>query len=408
MALMNGSNGSGVLVLIDYENVFIEFGKKISKQEPINWKGVLEAAESYGGPVISKAYADWSGNRARQDILSELGIQPVMVASKKIGKNGVDVKIAVDALDMLIVKDINIGSLVLVSGDGDFTPLVHYLKDSGKYVVGIGIRGATAEYLASACHEFKYLVTNSELVDANQKTFKDLKETQPVVVELQPVVVEPQPAVVEPQQPAVVEPQPAVVEPQPAVAEADRGAEEQKALAPEARETGNRPEEVVKKYLEILHKNKILIEPTESRPFIIKKAFWKVKKYAGRPLVEIKEKISSYFERKHAGIDKGHVTEIFHQMVKADCFHFGNASGDSAKPLPVWERTVYLKKSIVEPRALMRVLDKFLIGIISRETSPEEINCKALSTVLHGTSQKPELVHRAKQLVGKTDQRLPN
>lgn len=402
MPNMNDSNGSRVAVLIDYENVFIGFRKKISKDESIKWDGILESLKKrYGSSLVCKAYADWSDNGGMQDILSKLGIQIITVPSKRTGKNSVDVRIAVDAIDMLVVKNFNnIRSLVLISGDGDFTPLVHYLKDFGKYVVGIGIKGSTAKYLESACHEFKYLLKNSELADAGQEPVGELKEPSAGDKEPQPAAEE--------LLPLVAAPQTAAYEPQPVAVDAEPVVEEQIAAAHESKEKTDPTEEYVRKYLDVLHKHQIPLEPTENRPFIIQKAYWKIRKYAGKPLSEIREKVSSYFKREHAGVDNGHVDEIFDQMVKAECFNLINGSGGPSKSSSVWERKAYLKTAIDHPKALLRALDKFLVGILRRESGPEEINCEALSTVLHGSSQKPELDHWARQLASQKDQPTPD
>ena len=76
---MNNSNGNQVAVLIDFENVCKGFRKRIVPPEPLNWENVLEAARMYGGSLICKAYADWSGNWNIQDRFSKIGIQPVAV-----------------------------------------------------------------------------------------------------------------------------------------------------------------------------------------------------------------------------------------------------------------------------------------------------------------------------------------
>ncbi len=369
---MNDSNGSQVAVFIDYENVFIEFGKKITPPEQINWEEVLETAKRYGGSLICKAYADWSGNWTVQDKLVKMGIQPINVPSKRRGKNGVDVKMAVDALDLLILKNNNIGSLVLVSGDGDFTALVNYLKDYGKFVVGIGVEGSTAEYLVNACNEFKYLVKNSELVDANQRNVKDPKP------------------------------------PRPAVGEAGRTPEQTEDRPLEARDAGhNGLDPHAREYLGILHKNRILIEPSQDRHFIIKKSFYILEAHGGKRFAEIKDKITSYFEKNKSGIDKGHVNESIQQILKSDCLDFDSSPDDAASSPALWDRKVYLKNGIDTPAALLRTVDRFLSEIIRRETAPKEINCAALSTVLYGTAQKPELVNRVRHLVDHADQRPP-
>jgi uncharacterized LabA/DUF88 family protein len=43
---------------------------------------------------------------------------------------------------------------VIVSGDSDFSPLVSKLKENGKHVIGIGMRGSTSALLSDNCDEF--------------------------------------------------------------------------------------------------------------------------------------------------------------------------------------------------------------------------------------------------------------
>jgi NYN domain len=61
-----------------------------------------------------------------------------------------------------LVRDIRRNPLdsdivILVSGDGDFTDLVHLLKTNGKYVVVIGRRGNVKQSLKEEASEFHYI-----------------------------------------------------------------------------------------------------------------------------------------------------------------------------------------------------------------------------------------------------------
>ena len=62
---------------------------------------------------------------------------------------------------------------ILVTGDGDFTPLVHKLKEAGKIVIGYGREKSTSNALSSACH---YFVDTQELIDAENKRMMEEKE----------------------------------------------------------------------------------------------------------------------------------------------------------------------------------------------------------------------------------------
>ena len=69
------------------------------------------------------------------------------------GKNGADIRLAVDAVeDMFRLPDLT--HVVIVSGDSDYIALAQRCKRLGRYVVGIGVAGASSRSLAAACDEF--------------------------------------------------------------------------------------------------------------------------------------------------------------------------------------------------------------------------------------------------------------
>jgi uncharacterized LabA/DUF88 family protein len=66
------------------------------------------------------------------------------------GKADWDVDMVVDVWRMID----NIDMVVLVSGDGDFTALIHRCHELGKIVRVIGVDGRTSGLLVEACDEF--------------------------------------------------------------------------------------------------------------------------------------------------------------------------------------------------------------------------------------------------------------
>jgi uncharacterized LabA/DUF88 family protein len=58
-------------------------------------------------------------------------------------------------MDLCYSKE-HVDTFVIVSGDSDFTPLVSKLKENGKSVIGLGMKGSTSDLLASSCDEFIY------------------------------------------------------------------------------------------------------------------------------------------------------------------------------------------------------------------------------------------------------------
>ena len=64
-----------------------------------------------------------------------------------VRKNAADIKMAVDAVELCFERDY-ITTFVLGTGDSDFTPLVHKLRELNKRVIGIGVEASTSALLA--------------------------------------------------------------------------------------------------------------------------------------------------------------------------------------------------------------------------------------------------------------------
>ena len=73
-------------------------------------------------------------------------------------KNAADIKLAVDAIEMAFERDY-ITTFVICTGDSDFTPLVHKLRELNKRVIGVGIKESTSALLPPACDEFLFYDT---------------------------------------------------------------------------------------------------------------------------------------------------------------------------------------------------------------------------------------------------------
>ena len=71
------------------------------------------------------------------------------------GKNSADIRLVVDAMDLAWSKT-HVDTFVIVSGDSDFSPLVSKLKENGKHVIGLGMKGSTSDLLRDNCDEFIY------------------------------------------------------------------------------------------------------------------------------------------------------------------------------------------------------------------------------------------------------------
>lgn len=117
---------------------------------------ILDFASSFGILVLTRAYADWSAdiNAGYRGQLVARAVDLVQLfPAAAYGKNGADIRLAVDAVeDMFRLPDLT--HVVIVAGDSDYIPLAQRCKRLGRYVVGIGVAGASSRALAAACDEF--------------------------------------------------------------------------------------------------------------------------------------------------------------------------------------------------------------------------------------------------------------
>jgi hypothetical protein len=117
---------------------------------------VLDYASTFGAIVISRAYADWSAavNSRYQRQLTDRAVDLIQLFPTVASlKNGADIRLAIDVMeDSFRLADLS--HIVIVAGDSDYIPLAQRCKRLGRYVIGIGVSGATSTSLAAACHEF--------------------------------------------------------------------------------------------------------------------------------------------------------------------------------------------------------------------------------------------------------------
>src|SRR6201988_1462672 len=117
---------------------------------------IIDFASSFGTLVLTRAYADWSADvnagYSRQLVARAVDLVQLFPAAA-YGKNGADIRLAVDAVeDMFRLPDLT--HVVIVGGDSDYIALAQRCKRLGRYVVGIGVAGASSRSLAAACDEF--------------------------------------------------------------------------------------------------------------------------------------------------------------------------------------------------------------------------------------------------------------
>jgi uncharacterized protein (TIGR00288 family) len=137
-------------LLIDFDNVTMGIRSDLGKE----LRNLLSSDIIKGKVAVQRAYADW--RRYPQYIvpLTEASIDliyaPAYGSSKK---NATDIRLAIDAMELVFSRP-EIGTIILLSGDSDFSSLVIKLKEYGKYVIGVGIRESSSDLLVMNCDEY--------------------------------------------------------------------------------------------------------------------------------------------------------------------------------------------------------------------------------------------------------------
>src|SRR5580698_8896317 len=141
-----------IAVFIDFDN--IEIGVKSTLHREFDVAAVLDALKERGEIVTKFAYANWGRQESATRALSEHAVQMVQRDPSPRGdKNGADINLALDALEMAFTHD-HINAFAIVSGDSDFIALVNKMKQYDKRIFVVGGRAFTSTILQKNCHEF--------------------------------------------------------------------------------------------------------------------------------------------------------------------------------------------------------------------------------------------------------------
>jgi uncharacterized protein (TIGR00288 family) len=141
-----------IAVFCDFENVAI--GVKEANYPDFRIRPILERLLLKGSIVVKKAYCDWDRYKEFKRDMHEAAFELIEIPHvRQSGKNSADIRMVVDVLDLCYTKS-HIDAFVIISGDSDFSPLISKLKENGKSVIGIGVRGSSSSLLIGNCDEF--------------------------------------------------------------------------------------------------------------------------------------------------------------------------------------------------------------------------------------------------------------
>lgn len=152
-------------VFIDVQNMY-HSAKNLYNNARVNFKGILQAAVADRQLIRALAYVVQSNTQEEENFfeaLSKIGFEVRMkdlqIFAGGAKKGDWDVGIAIDAVKLSSKLD----TLVLVTGDGDFVPLVYYLKENkGCQVEVMSFLETGSSKLIDAADDFINLSANKK------------------------------------------------------------------------------------------------------------------------------------------------------------------------------------------------------------------------------------------------------
>ena len=144
-----------IAVFIDYENLAIGAREDLGVQ--FDFKPIADALAERGRVVVRRAYADWTYFESDRRMLVDSQVELIEIPQRRgaVRKNAADIKMAVDALELAFEREY-VTTFVICSGDSDFTPLVHKMRELNRRVIGVGLKASTSMLLPAACDEFLF------------------------------------------------------------------------------------------------------------------------------------------------------------------------------------------------------------------------------------------------------------
>lgn len=148
-------------VLIDVQNMY--HSAKNLYGARVNFKEVMKSAVAGRKLIRAIAYViktETGEEKAFFEALTKMGIEvktkDLQVFYGGLKKADWDVGMAVDAIRLLPLLDV----IVLISGDGDFCPLVEYLRNEGRQVESIAFGKSASAKLKELADDFIDLSEN--------------------------------------------------------------------------------------------------------------------------------------------------------------------------------------------------------------------------------------------------------
>lgn len=148
------SIGDSIAVFIDAENLAVQAEQA---GVPLRLEFILERLAEEGTVRYKKAYGDWGHPPLSRlvSVFTQNTIEMAMLMTDH-AKNTADMQMAVDALEMALLRESAPSTIVIASGDRDFVPLAKKIRRYGIKVIGVGLQGSISRELANECDLYLY------------------------------------------------------------------------------------------------------------------------------------------------------------------------------------------------------------------------------------------------------------
>lgn len=130
-----------IALLVDYDNF----------NQDEYFKILFDELDEMGDVIIGRVYFSNEQGKNLSNKFKDLELDPIYQLRFSTGKNAVDIRMSIEAIELLQKEYIN--AFCLATHDSDFTPLVIKLKENNKFVIGAG-RDNVSKHFKSACDQF--------------------------------------------------------------------------------------------------------------------------------------------------------------------------------------------------------------------------------------------------------------
>jgi hypothetical protein len=107
---------------------------------------IMREAERLGAVAVRRIYGQFKSGKMKswQRYIEDFDLTPVNVSPMTRGKNATDMKLVIEAMDMLYGRRLD--GFCIASSDGDFTPLAARIRANAVAAYGFGAKKAPAGY----------------------------------------------------------------------------------------------------------------------------------------------------------------------------------------------------------------------------------------------------------------------